>query len=155
MTAWFLKLHRWLALVFAVPLMVVLGTGLVLSFEPSLVVGSIKPKSLDAPKLEALLAKHDPQGQARALTYRTYDNTLTISAGRRGGTTVDLATGEPQSQPGWLARFMLSNRLLHEHFILDLRWMVAASSIAMIVLAVLGLLQGWPRLTLAVTKREC
>ncbi|MGE3918056.1 MAG: PepSY domain-containing protein, partial [Hyphomicrobiaceae bacterium] len=34
MKPWLLKLHRWLALVFAAPLAVVVGTGLILSFEP-------------------------------------------------------------------------------------------------------------------------
>jgi uncharacterized iron-regulated membrane protein len=38
MKPWFLKLHRWISLLFALPLVVVLGTGLILSFEPWVVV---------------------------------------------------------------------------------------------------------------------
>ena len=41
MKAWLLKLHRWVALLFALPLVFLLGTGLILSFEPWLVVRAI------------------------------------------------------------------------------------------------------------------
>lgn len=34
MTYWLLKLHRWLALLFALPLAVLIVTGLILSVEP-------------------------------------------------------------------------------------------------------------------------
>ena len=70
-----------------------LGTGLILSFEPWLVVRAIEPGSLTPAKIQTLLSQHDPSGQARALVYRSYDKTLTISAGRGGGTVVDVATG--------------------------------------------------------------
>ena len=42
MKVWLLKLHRWVALVFALPLVFVLGTGLILAFEPWLVVRAIE-----------------------------------------------------------------------------------------------------------------
>jgi uncharacterized iron-regulated membrane protein len=145
MKPWLLKLHRWVALVFAIPLVVVIGTGLVLSFEPWIVVRAIEPGSLTTAKVQALLDKHDAAGQARALTYRSYDNTLTISSGRRGGTVVDAATGEVQPGPSALANAIGSMRRLHEHFVFDLGWLVTASSIVMLVLAVLGVLMGWPR----------
>jgi len=145
MKPWLLKLHRWVALVFALPLVVVIGTGLFLSFEPWIVVRAIQPGSLTVAKVHALLDRHDPSGQARTLTYRSYDNTMTISAGRRGGTVVDAASGEVAPGPSALSRALLSMRLLHEHFVFDLRWVVTASSYAMLVLAVLGVLMGWPR----------
>ena len=31
------------------------------------------------------LGQHDPDGQARAIAYRSYDGTLTIGSGRGGG----------------------------------------------------------------------
>ena len=52
MKAWLLRLHRWVALLFALPLAVVLATGLILSFEPMLVIRASKPGSLDAGKIE-------------------------------------------------------------------------------------------------------
>ena len=55
MKAWLLKLHRWVAVVFALPLVVVIGTGLVLSFEPWLVVRSIEPNTLTPAVVEKLL----------------------------------------------------------------------------------------------------
>ena len=81
MKAWFWKLHRWLALAFALPLLVVIGTGLVLSVEPWLVDGSIVPGTLGAAQLQAILDAQDPGGQATMLAYRSYDGTLSLGAG--------------------------------------------------------------------------
>ena len=102
MKAWLLKLHRWVALVFALPLIAVLGTGLILSFEPWLVVRAIEPNSLTPAKIEQLLGQHDPGGQARAIVYRSYDRTLTIGGGRGGGKMVDVGTGTVQPRPAAL-----------------------------------------------------
>jgi uncharacterized iron-regulated membrane protein len=146
MKAWFLKLHRWVALVFALPLVVVLGTGLILSFEPWLVVRAIAPGSLTVAKIEALLGQHDPNGQARVLVYRSYDNTLTIAAGRGGGTVVDVATGQVLPGPSALANTLVTMRRLHETLLLEASWLVVASTVAMLVLALLGVLMGWPRI---------
>lgn len=144
MKASLLKLHRWTALLFALPLVIVLGTGFILSAEPWLVVQAIQPNTLTAEKVQLLLAQHDPQGQARAISYRTYDNTLTIGGGR-GGTVVDAATGAPVA-PSALATVLGAVRRTHEHFIFDLGWVVIASSFAMLLLALLGVLMGWPRI---------
>jgi len=145
MTFWLLRLHRWLALLFALPLAAVIVTGLILSFEPSATIGAITPRSLDAARIETLIAKHDPAGKARALSYRSYDGTLTLGGGRGApGTTVDLATGERVNGPGLLSNVFLSSRILHEHLIVG-GWLVTASTIAMLVLIGLGLFMGWPR----------
>ncbi|MBX9825169.1 MAG: PepSY domain-containing protein [Xanthobacteraceae bacterium] len=144
MKAWLLKLHRWAALVFALPLVAVLGTGLILSFEPWLVVRAIEPNSLTPAKIETLLGQHDPGGQARAISYRSYDGTLTIGYGRGGGKVVDIATGEIRSGPSALADTLGTMRRAHETLLYDLRWLVITSSLAMLVLALLGVLMGWP-----------
>jgi len=146
MNVWLLRLHRWVALIFALPLVIVLGTGLILSVEPWLTVSAIKPGALSAARVQELLQKHDPAGQARAVSYRSYDNTLTLGAGRGGGKVIDLATGEALPGPSQLAQTLGSMRGLHEHFVFDLGWVVSASSAAMLVLALLGVLMGWPRL---------
>lgn len=145
MKAWFLKFHRWLALIFAAPLAVVIVTGLILSFEPWLVTGAIEPGSLSADKVQTLLARHDPNGQARALGYRSYDHTLTMGAGRGGGVTIDAASGEAKPGPSTLASVMGTMRGLHERLLIDAGWLVIASTAAMLVLVVLGGLMGWPR----------
>lgn len=143
MTIW-LKLHRWVALAFALPLIAVLGTGLVLSFEPWLFTRAIAPGSLTSAKVLSLLGQHDPGGQARAIAYRSYDNTLTIGGGR-GGTLVDVATEQKAAGPSTLANVLVTARRLHETLLLDAGWVVIASTVAMLVLAVLGVLMGWPR----------
>ena len=140
-----LKLHRWVALIFALPLAFVLGTGLILSFEPWLVVRSIEPNSLPPARIEQLLSQHDPDGQARALAYRSYDGTLTIGGGRGGGKVVDVATGEVRPGPSTLASVLVTMRRTHETLLYDLGWLVIASTVAMLVLAGLGVLMGWPR----------
>jgi PepSY-associated TM region len=147
MAIWLLKLHRWVALVFALPLVFLLGTGLMLSVEPWLVVGAIEPASLTPAKVAALLSQHDPNGQARTLVYSSYDKTLTIGAGRGGGTVVDVASGRALSGPSALTNALVTARRLHETLLMDAGWLVVGSTIAMLALAVLGCRAGtrpWP-----------
>ena len=141
-----LRLHRWAALLFALPLLAVIVTGLILSFEPVAVMSAIKPGSLTPDTITAALAKHDPQGQARAVGFRSYENTLTLGAGRGGGIRVDAATGDARTGGGRLADLMQTSRRLHETLLLDATWLVITSTVAMLVLSVLGILMGWPRL---------
>ncbi len=54
MKAWLLKLHRWAALVFALPL-VLLVTGRFLSFEPWLVARAMESHTETPGRIEALL----------------------------------------------------------------------------------------------------
>lgn len=146
MNLWFRKFHRWIALGFALPLLGIIGSGLILAFEPWLVTRSIEPATLTAAKVESFLNKHDPDGKARSLTYRSYDGTLTISSGRRGGTVVDTAGGEARTAPSAMAETLGTVRRFHEHLILEEGWLVTASTVAMLALVVLGVLMGWPKL---------
>lgn len=145
MKAWYVKLHRWLALAFALPLAAVILTGLVLSFEPWLAARAVQPGMLTPDKIAALLVRHDPQGQARAIAYRSYDKTLTIGA-RGQGKIVDASSGELRPGPSGLADVLVTARRLHETLLLDAGWLVIASTVAMLALAVFGALMGWPRI---------
>jgi uncharacterized iron-regulated membrane protein len=145
MKAWLLRLHRWLALAFALPLLVVIATGLVLSFEPILVMGAVKPGTLTSDTIGALIAKHDPAGQARQITHRSYEQSLTIAAGRGGGTPVDTATGEVKAAAGGVSDWLLTARRLHETLLLDATWLVLTSTFAMLAITLIGVLMGWPR----------
>ncbi len=144
MLATLLRLHRWVALLFALPLIVVLGTGLILSFEPWLVSRAIKPGSVTLERVEALLKQHDPSGQAQVIVHRSYENTLMIG-GRRAGTVVDIATGQALPGPSSTANFLVSTRRMHETMLIDAGWLVVASTVALLALVVLGVLMGWPR----------
>jgi uncharacterized iron-regulated membrane protein len=143
---WLLRLHRWVALLFALPLAVVLATGFLLSFEPMLVIGGINPRSIDAEKIERLLAKYDPDARARGLSVRSYAHTLTLGVGRQSGAVVDLETEEIARNPSALANWLQTSRRLHETLLIDARWLVTASTIAMLCLITLGILMGLPRL---------
>jgi len=93
MTALFLKLHRWLALAFSIPLLVVIATGLVLSVEPWLQT-TMAPGAALTPELAT---KPDQPGTNARLTI---DAGLQEYAARRLGTqsgsvvVIDVATGE-------------------------------------------------------------
>lgn len=146
MTAWFLRFHRWVALIFALPLVFVLSSAVVLSLEPLLVARAVAPHSLSPAVIESALDRHDREHKATMLAYRSYDGTLTISAGRGGGgTVVDPLTGEAQAGPSALASVLATARRIHERLSLDLGWLVVASTATMLVLAALGVLMGWPR----------
>jgi uncharacterized iron-regulated membrane protein len=141
---YWLRFHRWLALVFALPLLAVILSGLVLSLEP---LAQRTPPAVpvtDA-SVHAALTRFDPQSKASGLTIRTYDQVMTIAGvGAEGSVDVSLGTGEEIDEEGW-AEWFGSARQLHERLQLDLGWLVTASTIVMLVIAVLGVLMGWPR----------
>lgn len=136
--------HRWLALVFAIPLAVLIVTGLILSVEPILQRATIAPGALSADTILAALAAEDPDGQAQGLFYRPYDGTLTLTGpGRRA--TIAVATGAAAS-PGFLSDLFGATRRLHEHLTIAGIELTVASTCAMMALIGLGLLLGLPRL---------
>jgi uncharacterized iron-regulated membrane protein len=141
-----LRLHRWVTLVFALPLAVVIGTGIVLAFEPVAGTASIRPGSLGAPAVEALLDRYDPQGQARGIAIRPYDNTLSINGPARQSAIVDLSSGEAVADGFHWSDLFIASRRLHENLMIGAGWIVVASTYAMLVLALLGVLMGWPRI---------
>lgn len=142
---WLLRIHRWITLIFSVPFALLIVTGLILSFEPMVFDWGTKP--LSAETLNAVLAKHDPEAKARSLVMRSYAGTVSIGGAQRGQMThVDLARNEKIASPGLLADIFSTSRRLHETFLYDLRWLVTASTIAMLIMMALGVLMGWPRL---------
>lgn len=142
---WLLRFHRWIAVILSIPFAVVIVTGLILSFEP-MAMGVNSP-AVTPSSVGAALAKHDPDGRARSIVVRGYDGTLSIGGAQRGQQmTIDLARNERVAAPGALATMFGSARRMHEHFIYDLRWVVTVSTIAMLMMILLGVLMGWPRI---------
>jgi uncharacterized iron-regulated membrane protein len=140
-----LSLHRWITLVFALPLAVLIVTGLILSFEPMLL--GQNDARVTAQSVEAALARHDPQGKARSLAVRSYAGTISISGAQHSQAVhVDLSSNAALASPGALAELFMLSRQLHEKLLLDLRWLVSAATIAMLALIALGIAMGWPRL---------
>lgn len=142
MNPWILKLHRWVALGFSLPLLAVIVSGLVLSFEPALKAAAPATAVTEA-RLMAVLDAAGPQASRGALFLRAYEGTATVG-GRGGGATFDLATAQP-AEPGPLPRIFRTARQLHETLLMDLGWLVMASTIALILLLALGLSLGWER----------
>lgn len=147
MKPYLLRFHRWITLVFALPLAVLIITGLILSFEPIATVTTIKPGSLQVAQVEQILKGVDPAGGARSLSYRAYENRLSIGGVRPDDTIdIDMGTGLELEEDGPLSNLFYQSRMLHEHLIYDLGWLVTASTIAMVVIALIGVVMGWPRL---------
>lgn len=144
-----LRLHRWTTLVFSIPLMVLILTGLVLSVEPIAQDLAITPGSLSTERLLGLMDQHDKEGKARGIQIRAYENRMILQGvGADGSLDLDYKTGAVVDDD---ERTMLSDvfrfaRGLHEHFVFDQSWIVTASTYAMLVLMLLGVLMGWPRI---------
>lgn len=139
--AWIYRLHRWTALVFALPLIVVFVTGFILALEPLWMAGSAAPRSVDPQRLEAILAKHDPDGKLERLFL--YPQLDLVVLGNRGGLEVDLNSGEPSDAPSTLLWVFRESRRIHETLLIDDgHTFVTISTSAMLGLIVLGLLLG-------------
>ncbi len=142
-----LRLHRWITLVFALPLLFIIGTGLVLSFQPIVQSLAITPGAVTLEKLEQLLTKYDPDNKARALSMDLRENLLSLDGvGPDGSIDIDLATGAESDDESTLSQFFSTNRRLHRQLINRMGWLVDLSTFAMLALAALGVAMGWPRL---------
>ena len=144
MKPYLLRLHRSISLVFAVPLAVVIFTGLILSFQPMMQSLSITPGTIDGPRLLALLEKHDPQARASGVAIDSYAGRLRILQGRGSASEIDLRSGEVAQAPAQLNAFFGWARRTHERLVFDLGWLVTASTIAMLSIIALGVLMGLP-----------
>ena len=145
MKPYLLRLHRWISLLFALPLAVVIVTGLILSVQPMLQNIAIKPGSIDGAKVEALLQKFDPDSKARGLTIDPFANQMRLQ-GAGVSVNIDLATGEAVAAPSALNSLFGWARGTHQRIISGFGWLVTASTIAMLVIIALGVLMGLPRL---------
>ena len=139
--AWIHRMHRWSALVFALPLLVVFVTGFLLALEPATVVSSMAPHSVDAAKLEAILAKHDPEGKADRIVLQPYSRALVV--GNRG-VAIDVDTGEPSAAPSAVLSFFQVVRNIHEKLLLEKvgELVVVISTFGLLALFLLGVFLG-------------
>lgn len=146
---WLLRLHGWIAVIAAIPLLVLIVTGAILSVEPIVQRTPVPAGALAPEKVLAWLDAHDSAGKARGLVLRSYEGTLTIAgAGPAGEVEIDLATGKPVVEE---AGFYWSDlfgavRGLHEHLVVGGVALAVPATIAMMVIVVLGVLMGIPRI---------
>lgn len=138
-----LKLHRWTSLVFALPLVAIIVTGLILSVEPMLQGRGLPAGALDAARLTGLIERYDPQGQARGLAINATGQQMRLLGIK--APPIDLATGEAAAASDSTGDLLLWARRTHEH-LLGYGWLVITSTIAMTVLMTIGILMGLPRL---------
>jgi uncharacterized iron-regulated membrane protein len=139
---WLLRLHRWLSLLFALPLLVMMVTGLVLSVEPMLQVTAVQPGTLAVATLQRAYDRADPEGRARGLAVNALEGRLRLIGG--SGPEIDLASGEAAATPAPVGAVFGWARRTHEH-LWGMDWLVTGSTIAMTVVMLLGTLMGWPR----------
>lgn len=138
-----LKLHRWVTLVFALPLLAIILTGLILSFEPAVQVSSIKPRSVDAARVADLIKRYDPDGKARGVSINSAERRIILLG--TDSAEIDLESGEKVTEKAALPAFFLWARRNHER-LLGQSWLVISSTIAMVVVMCLGILMGLPKL---------
>jgi uncharacterized iron-regulated membrane protein len=146
--AYALRFHRWITLLFAIPLIVVIVTGLILSFEP-LAQQAKLAAPLTKQDVLAYLDEHDPARKATGLSIRAYENSLTIAGvGEDGETEIDLRSGEVAEEDSrWhMSEVFRTARRMHQALLIDMGWLVTASTFAMLGIAVPGLFMGLPRL---------
>lgn len=136
-----LRFHRWITLVFALPLLAIIVTGLILSVEPIVQTTGITPQSLDAARLVGLIERYDPNGRARGLSI----NAATLRLQGIDAPLIDLATGEAATTASSLPDLFQWARRTHER-LLGQSWLVTSSTIAMLVIMTLGIAMGLPRL---------
>jgi len=137
-----LKLHRWISLVFALPLLVIIVTGLILSFEPMAQVAAVKPGSVDPARVVALIKQHDPEGKARGLSIDASTQHLTLQGAP--GAELDMTTGAAVDKPATASVFLWARRT-HEHLI-GIPGLTMISTVAMVAIMIIGILMGLPRL---------
>ncbi|MGJ5070559.1 PepSY domain-containing protein [Bradyrhizobium oligotrophicum] len=137
-----LKLHRWISLVFALPLLVIIVTGMILSFEPMAQVAAVKPHSVDPARVVALIKQYDPDGKARGLSIDASMQHLTLQG--VPGTEVDMTTGAAVERPAMASVFSWARRT-HEHLI-GIPGLTLISTVAMVGIMIIGILMGLPRL---------
>jgi uncharacterized iron-regulated membrane protein len=144
---WLLRIHRWITLIFALPLAILILTGLVLSFEPMVAASATSTAPLTAEAINAVLAEHDPDAKALSLVVRAYASNASIGGAQRGAALhVDLARNEQIASPGALAELFTTSRRLHETFLMELGWLVSLSTSALLALIAIGVVMGLPRL---------
>lgn len=138
-----LTLHRWITLVFVLPLLAIIITGLILSFEPLVQVSGISGPAIDAERVVALVKRYDPDSKARGLSINARSQRITLQGA--GALAIDLTTGEPAAAGSSLPDLFLWARVTHER-LLGQAWLVTSATVAMLALMVLGILMGLPRL---------
>jgi uncharacterized iron-regulated membrane protein len=137
---------------FAIPLAVIIFTGLILSFQPIIQTASIKPGSITLAQIEGYLAAHDPEGKARGLRIDQFEKTLVIQGvGPDGSVEIDLRTNGEAEDESWISEWMYWARPVHEHFVFDLERItrvpiVLISTIGMLFGILIGVLMGVPRI---------
>ncbi|MCG6204675.1 PepSY domain-containing protein [Rhodopseudomonas sp. HC1] len=138
-----LKLHRWITFVFALPLIALILTGLILSVEPIIQSRGLPAGMADGDRIAGLLQRYDPAGKARGLAINASGQQMRLMG--VGAPTIDLTTGNAAAAPDRLGELMLWARRTHEH-LLGYDWLVIGSTVAMLVIMGIGILMGLPRL---------
>lgn len=146
MRPFLLRLHRILFLVFAAPLLLVVGTGLIVSFEPILAARGVPGGRLTMEAFEPALRHADPEGRANAIFVDAHAGRFTLG-GRGGAAQFALGTGERLPDAEEAPGVMRTARRLHQTLLLEEvgQFVVIASTIGLLFLLTIGLFLGLPK----------
>ncbi|MBK1735972.1 nitric oxide synthase [Halorhodospira abdelmalekii] len=144
-------LHRWLTLLFAPLLLLVLATGALLALQP--VIDSVQgspaagePAALA--ELRAIVERHDPEQRTRAIHLEAGGIAVfeKSEAGSRSVHLYRLEDGAGLGERSTGADLFRTVRHLHTDLLLDLDWLVEVGGYALLAILILGPWLAWPRL---------
>lgn len=100
-----LRLHRWISLVFALPLLAIIATGLILSIEPLVQTRGIGGAAIEADRVVELVKRYDPEGKARGLSINAGSHSMTLQGTNLPA--IDLTSGRAASTSSTLSNVFL------------------------------------------------
>ncbi|WP_028113480.1 PepSY domain-containing protein [Ferrimonas kyonanensis] len=137
------KLHRYLAALLALPLLLVILSGLLLALVPLLTPPATYP--VTPQQMQNTVERLQQDGPLRFAVALPDHNLVMVSyQGQKSRQFRDLTTGEPTQRP-WQFQLLGFAKGLHKHLLIDAGWLVEASTWAMLALTLSGLFLSRPK----------
>lgn len=141
------RAHSWVALIFALPLLVVTLTGLLLAFIPLLNEYSLRPDAIAKGQIESLVERYDPGGRYQSMQMVPIDGVMILEGvGGQPSLLIDIASGATTTHLSRLSLFLGWAKEWHRRFFFHANWLSVACALAMVAQGVLGLAMGFTRL---------
>ncbi len=134
------KAHRWLALLTAPMLLLIMLSGMVLAFKPVVEAGARPP--VDVATLTHALDQADPQHRAGVMSLSSDGASFVLSARGRGALgEFDAQSGVRKGDAGFDIFGLARN--LHTNLLVGAGWLVTLTTSVTVAVFVMGFLLGW------------
>ncbi|TKB53028.1 PepSY domain-containing protein [Ferrimonas aestuarii] len=137
------KLHRYLAGILAIPLLLVIFSGLLLAVVPLLT--PTNPSAFTPAQMQHTMERLEQDGMVK-FAYALPDHNLIMVAfeGLRGRQFRDLYTGE-RGEKTWQMKLSGFAKGMHKGLLVDAGWLVEISTWAMLIITIVGFVLSRPR----------